>query len=85
MNTLVFISNSPHIYKQTDMNLLTKIFWALGILIWLMMLIVLIIALTDIISWNPFKEYRFIIAIGFIATSGFIRNAYKNRMNTRNV
>ncbi|WP_321322733.1 hypothetical protein [Labilibaculum sp.] len=67
------------------MNLLTKTIWALGILIWLMMLIILIIALTDIISWNPFKEYRFIIGIGFITVSGFIRIAYKNRMNTPNV
>jgi hypothetical protein len=65
------------------MNLLPKIFWALGILIWLIMLTILIIALTDIISWNPFKEYRYIIAIGFIAITRLIRNAYKNRMNTR--
>ncbi|MDM8160899.1 hypothetical protein QUH73_13830 [Labilibaculum sp. K2S] len=67
------------------MNLLTKIIWTLCILIWFMMLIVMTIALTDITSWNPFKEYRFIIVIGFIAISGFILNAYKNRINTHNV
>jgi len=67
------------------MSSLAKIIWTFGILIWVIMLIVLTIALTDLIPENPFREYRIIIGIGFITISGFIRNAYKNRKKIRNV
>ena len=63
------------------MNSLTKIIWAFSIFIWLIVLIVLTIALTDLIPDNPFREYGFIIGIGFISLSGFMRNAYKKRGN----
>jgi len=62
-----------------------KIIWIFSILIWVIMLIVLTIALTDLIPENPFREYRILIGIGFITISGFIRNAYKNRKRILNV
>jgi len=38
----------------------------------------LIVALTDIMPSEPLKEYRTVIAIGFIMFGGFTRIAYKN-------
>jgi hypothetical protein len=51
-------------------------------LIWISCLIILIIALTDIVPNNPFKDYRYIVGIGFIAISGFIRMAYRRLFKT---
>jgi hypothetical protein len=50
-------------------------------LIWIASLIILIIALTDLVKVNPFKNYRWIIGIGFLTISGFIRKAYQNFNN----
>jgi uncharacterized protein YpmS len=46
-------------------------------LVWIVALVVLIIALSNQNSANPFKEYRLIIGIGFIALTGFIRIVHK--------
>jgi hypothetical protein len=52
------------------------------VLVWFAALVVLIIALINQNSDNPFVDYRYIIGIGFIALTGFIRIAYK-RLNIR--
>jgi len=51
-------------------------------LIWISCLIILIVALTDLYPNNPFKEYRLIAGIGFIAITGFLRIAYKQIYKT---
>ena len=51
-------------------------------LIWISCLIILIITLTDLYPNNPFKEYRLIVGIGFIAITGFLRIAYKQIYKT---
>ena len=51
-------------------------------LIWISCLIILIITLTDLYPNNPFKEYRLIAGIGFIAITGFLRIAYKQIYKT---
>ena len=48
-------------------------------LIWILSLSILVIALTDLIPKNIFKEYKFIISIGFISITWFIRIDY-NRL-----
>ena len=48
-------------------------------LIWIVSLSILVIALTDLIPNNIFKEDKFIIGIGFISITGFIKIAY-NRL-----
>jgi len=47
------------------------------VLLWILCLIILIIALTDLVSNNIFKEYRLAIGIGFIAVTGFFRAIYR--------
>jgi len=56
---------------------MTKLFWILAPFIWIGSLIILIIALTNLIPDNSFKEYRLIIGIGFLCISGFIGIAYR--------
>jgi len=51
-------------------------------LIWISCLIILIITLTDLYPNNPFKEYRLIVGIGFIAITGFLRIVYKQIFKT---
>ena len=46
-------------------------------LIWISSLIILIIALTDLVPNNPFKDYRLIVGIVFLAMTGFIGMAYR--------
>ena len=62
---------------KIKMNIVSKTAWVISILIWISSLILLIIAVTDKAPENPLKEYRLIIAIGFMTISGFIRIAYK--------
>jgi hypothetical protein len=45
-------------------------------------LIILIISLTDLVPKNPFKDYRLIIGIAFLAITGFIRLAYRRLIKT---
>ncbi len=46
-------------------------------LIWISSLIVLAIALTDLVQNNPFKDYRLIVGLAFIALTGFIGMAFR--------
>jgi hypothetical protein len=52
------------------------------VLIWISSLIILIISLTDLVPKNPFKDYRLIIGIAFLAITGFIRLAYRRLIKT---
>ena len=51
-------------------------------LIWVSILIILIIALTDLVPNNPFRDYRFIVGIAFIAMTGLIGTAYRRLLKT---
>jgi len=53
------------------------LFWVLALLIWLILLIILIDALTINSPENPFRPHRFIIGLGFVALTGLLRIAYK--------
>lgn len=50
--------------------------------IWIASLIVLIIALTDLVPNNPFKDYRFLVGIGFLSISVFIGKVYQKLVKT---
>jgi hypothetical protein len=52
-------------------------------LIWISSLIILIIALTDILSNNPFKDYRLIVGIAFLVLSNFLWFAYKRLIKAK--
>ena len=54
-----------------------KIFWILSAFIVVAGIIILAIALTNNSPENPFKDYRLIIGIGFLAITGLIRIGYK--------
>ncbi|QED38021.1 hypothetical protein FK178_09925 [Antarcticibacterium arcticum] len=56
---------------------MNKFLWVFLALIWIAALIVLIIALTENGSNDVFADYKFIIGIGFIAITGFLRILYK--------
>jgi len=51
--------------------------WILLLVIWILSLAILIIAITDLFPENPFKKHTFIIGMGFIAFTGFIKIIYK--------
>lgn len=53
-----------------------KIFILIIALLWISSLVLLIIALTNIVPNNPFKEYRLVIGIGFMAITGFLGKGY---------
>jgi hypothetical protein len=55
-----------------------RIFLISSILAWIVSLIALIIALTNLIPDNPLKEHSLIIGLGFICVSGFIGVVFKN-------
>lgn len=46
-------------------------------LIWISSLIILIISLTELVPNNPFKDYRLIVGIVFLAITGFIGIVYR--------
>ena len=52
------------------------------VVMWIASLAILIIALTNIVQNNPFKEYRLIIGIGFIAITRFLGKAYNQVIKT---
>jgi hypothetical protein len=52
-------------------------------IVWIAWLTILTIALTDLVPNNPFKEYRFIIGMGFLTISGFIRQAYRKQLKSK--
>lgn len=47
------------------------------VVFWISCLIILIVAVTDIVSNNIFKEYRLAVGIGFISVTGFLLSLYK--------
>ena len=60
---------------------MTKFFWISAPLIWIISLVILIIALTNIVPDNPLKQYSLIIGLGFVCVTGFIRILYKKLKN----
>jgi hypothetical protein len=56
---------------------MNKLFWISAPLIWIISLVILIIALTNIFPDNQLKQYRLIIGLGFVCISGFIGILYK--------
>ena len=52
-------------------------------LIWILSLVILIIALTDLFPNNIFVNYRMLVGIVFIAITGFIRIAYRKLNNQK--
>lgn len=54
-------------------------------LIWISSLIILIVSLTDIFPNNPFKEYRIIVGMGFIAMSRFLRINYRRLLKAKSI
>ena len=69
-------------YKFMTMKRITIIILAL---IWISSLIILIIALTDIVPNNPFKDYRLIVGIAFLVLSSFIRIAYQKLVKAKQI
>jgi hypothetical protein len=58
-----------------------KITLILIALIWISSLIILIVALADLIPNHPFKEFRLIIGMGFIAITGLSGLVYRKLLN----
>jgi len=56
---------------------MNKIILTLFILIWIFSLFILVISLTNLFPNNPFKEYRFIVGLGFIIITWLLKYAYK--------
>lgn len=54
-----------------------KIAIVLVALVWIFLFGVLIVAITNIIPDNVFREYRFIVGIGFIAATGLLGIFYR--------
>jgi hypothetical protein len=52
-------------------------------LFWILALIILIISLTDLYPNNIFSEYRLIIGIAFITTTGFLKQIYNSVINVK--
>jgi hypothetical protein len=52
-------------------------------LVWILALIILIISLTDLYPNNIFSEYRLIIGIAFITTTGFLKPIYNSVINIK--
>ena len=47
------------------------------VLVWVLSLIILTVSMTDLLTNNPFKEYRMVVGISFIAITGFLIPIYK--------
>jgi len=54
-----------------------KLLLVLPALLWLICLGILIVALTDLLPNNPFREYRLLVGIAFIVITRLIRETYK--------
>lgn len=54
-----------------------KIVLIILVLIWIIGLIILIIALTDLVPNSIFKQYRMDVGIGFITLTGLIKPIYR--------
>ncbi|MFT7351433.1 MAG: hypothetical protein ACI9XR_001179 [Flavobacterium sp.] len=53
-----------------------KLYFLLICFIWILALFILIIAITDVYPDNLFKKYKFIVGIGFISLTGFLKIIY---------
>jgi hypothetical protein len=53
-----------------------KLYFLLICFIWILALFILIIALTEVYPDNIFKKYRFIVSIGFLSLTGFLKVIY---------
>jgi hypothetical protein len=53
-----------------------KLYFLLICTVWSLALFILILALTDIYPDNVFQKHRFIVGIGFISLTGFIKIIY---------
>jgi hypothetical protein len=72
----VQLNKKYYLYHYSTVSM-KKLFWILAPLIWIVCLIILIIAFTNPEPYNPLREYRLVIGIGFICVSGFIRILFK--------
>jgi len=52
-------------------------------LVWILALIILIISLTDLYPNNIFSEYRLIIGIAFITTTGLLKQIYNSVISVK--
>jgi hypothetical protein len=50
-------------------------------IIWMIFLVILISALTDVFSDNIFQNYKLVVGFAFITVTGLIRMVNKKRMN----
>lgn len=55
-----------------------KKFWIYAIPIWLISLSVLILALTNVYTNNPFTDYKLVVGISFITITGVLKRIYRN-------
>lgn len=58
-----------------------KLLWSIAILAWIANLVILVIALTDVVPNNPFKQYGFIIGLGLVTITGLMRIEYRREKN----
>lgn len=71
-------------FRQTfknELKKMKKITMITLVVLWISCLIILIIALTDIVPNNVFKEYRLAVGIGFISITGFLLSLYRKLIN----
>ncbi len=52
-------------------------------LLWIAIFAILIIALTDLIPNNPFREYRLLVGLAFIVISKFLGKIYRLLLNDK--
>ncbi|MFN4764116.1 hypothetical protein ACKGJN_13385 [Gillisia sp. Q332] len=63
---------------------MNKLLWTFLILIWSAALLMLIFALTDFGPDYPLTDYKYIIVIGFITITGFMKLLYSRSKMGRN-
>lgn len=73
LNLLILADCKSLFVKNIPMN---KLLWTVLIMIWSAAFIILIFALTHIEPDYPFSNYKFIIVVGFITITGFMRLLY---------
>ena len=65
------------------MSTFRKLLWSIAILAWIANLVILIIALTDVVPNNPFKQYGFVIGLGLVTITGLMRVEYRREKKQR--
>ncbi|WP_320054538.1 hypothetical protein [uncultured Acetobacteroides sp.] len=61
------------------MSTFRKLLWSIAILAWIANMVILIIALTDVVPSNPFKQYSFVIGLGLVTITGLMRIEYRRQ------